>query len=58
MDINFPPQVRAAIYVLVVLGGAILVPLNATGNVSDTVLAVYSSVAAAASLLARLNVSK
>lgn len=60
MDITdlFPPKVRATIYVLVVLGGAVLIPLNAAHVVSDVVLSVYSSLAAAASLLAGFNVSK
>ncbi len=58
MEIVFPPKVRATIYVLVVLGGAVLVPLNAADIVSDVVLAVFTSVSSAASLLAALNVSR
>lgn len=58
MDLNPSPKVRAAIYVIVVLSGAVLVPLNIAHVVNDVVMSVYTSVAAAASLLARLNVSK
>lgn len=57
MQLNPPPKVRAAIYVLVVMGTAVLVPLNVAGVVNDVVMSVWSSVAAAASLLAALNVS-
>jgi hypothetical protein len=58
MDIMFPRRVRAAIYITVVLGTAVLVPLNVAGAVSDLVMSVWTSVAAAASALAALNVSK
>ncbi len=58
MDIVFPPKVRAAIYVIVVLGTAILVPLNVADVVSDLVMSVFTSVAGAASALAALNVKE
>lgn len=58
MDVLFPTKVRATIYVLVVLGTAVIVPLQAAHVVSDLVLAVWSSVAGAASGLAALNISK
>ena len=58
MDINPPAKVRAAIYVAVVLGTAILVPLHASNVVSDLVFNVWTSVTGAASALAALNVSK
>lgn len=57
MEVIFPPKVRAIIYVVVVVGTAVLVPLNASGVVSDIVLQVFTSVAGAASALAALNVS-
>lgn len=57
MTLNLPYQVRAVIYALVVLGTAVLVPLHAAGVVSDVVLAVWTSLAGAASGLAALNVS-
>lgn len=58
MEIIFPPKVRATIYVLVVIGTAVLVPLNVAGVVNDLVMSVWTSVAGAASALAALNVSK
>lgn len=58
MDINFPPTIRKAIYVLVVMGTALLVPLHQFGSVSDLALAVWSSLSGAASLLAAFNVTK
>lgn len=58
MDIMFPPKVRATIYVLVVLGTAVLVPLNVAGVVNDLIMSVWTSVCGAASALAALNVSK
>lgn len=57
MNINFPPAVRATIYILVVMGTAVLVPLNVAGVVSNTVMSVWTSVSGAASLLAALNVT-
>lgn len=57
MSINLPYQARATIYVVVVLGTAVLVPLHAAQVVNDVVLAVWTSVAAAASGLAALNVT-
>lgn len=58
MQLNPPPQVRIAIYVIVVMGTAVLVPLNVAGIVNDVVMSVWTSVTAAASLLAALNVTK
>lgn len=58
MEILFPPKVRAVIYVVVVMGTAVLVPLNASGIVGDVIMSVWTSVAGAASALAALNVSK
>lgn len=52
----FPPKVRVTIYILVVLGSAILVPLNAAHIVSDVVMSVWTSLAGAASALAAINV--
>lgn len=57
MQLNPPPKVRATIYVLVVLGTAIMVPLHAGEVVTDLVFNVWTSVSGAASLLAALNVS-
>lgn len=58
MELIFPPKVRATIYVLVVLGTAVLVPLNAADIVNDVIMSVWTSLSAAASGLAALNVGK
>lgn len=58
MQLNPPAKVRAVIYILVVMGTAVLVPLNVAHIVSDVVMSVWTSVSAAASLLAALNVTK
>ena len=55
MDINLPANVRALIYVVGVLGTALIVPLYAAGAISDLFLAVWTSLLGAASGLARLN---
>lgn len=52
-----PDNIRKAIYIIVVLGTAVIVPLNAAGIVSAVVLAVWTSVSGAASGLAALNVT-
>lgn len=57
MDVLLPAKVRATIYVLVVIGTAVLVPLNVAHVVSDLVMSVWTSVAGAASGLAALNVT-
>lgn len=57
MKLNLPYKVRAGIYVVVVLGTALIVPLNTAGILPDVVLAVWSSLAGAASLLAALNIT-
>lgn len=58
MEVIFPAKVRATIYVLVVLGTAVLVPLHAGEVVSDLVFNVFTSVAGAASALAALNITR
>lgn len=58
MDINFPPVVRKTIYIVVVIGTAVVVPLNVANVVPDVAMNVWSSVAGAVSLLAAFNVSK
>lgn len=46
-----------AIYILVIMGTSVIVPLHANGVVSDTWSTVWTSVAGAASVLAALNVT-
>lgn len=57
MEINLPSRIRAVIYICVVLGTAIVVPLHAAKEISDLFLNVWTSVAGAASGLALLNVT-
>lgn len=58
MDIIFPPKVRATIYVVVVIGTAVLVPLNVANVVNDLIMSVWTSVCGAASALAALNITR
>lgn len=58
MDIIFPKKVRATIYVLVVLGTAIVVPLDAANAIPDLAAVIWNSIAGAASALAALNIAK
>lgn len=55
MQINLPYKIRAAIYIIVVLGTSIIVPLNVAHIVSDVLFQVWTSVSGAASLLAAFN---
>ena len=57
MELNLPDNVRKAIYIIIVLGTAVIVPLNLYGIVPDVTMAVWTSVSGAASLLAALNVN-
>lgn len=57
MQLNPPPKVRAAIYIVVFMGTAVMVPLHAFGVVNDLIFAVWTSVAGAASALAAINVT-
>lgn len=54
----FPARIRTIIYVVVVMGSAVLVPLNVAHVVSDLVMAVWTSVSGAASGLAALNITR
>lgn len=56
MQINLPAKVRLWIYIIVVMITAVIVPLNLAHAVNDVVMAVWNSVAGAASLLAAINV--
>lgn len=56
--ISLPPKLRLVIYLVVVFGSAVLVPLNVYHVVSDVVMAVWTSFAGAASALAAFNVPK
>lgn len=58
MQINPSPKIRATLYIAVVLGTAIIVPLNAGGVINNLVLAVWTSVSGAVSALAAFNVTK
>lgn len=58
MELNLPPQVRMAIYVVVVIGTAVIVPLHSENVVSDLLFNVWTSLSAAASALAAYNVGK
>lgn len=57
MKITLPYKVRACIYIAVVLGTAVLVPLHSANVVTDVVMNVWMSVSGAASALAFLNVT-
>lgn len=57
MPLNLPPKVRSAIYILVVMGTSVVLPLHAAGVLNDLALSVWTSVSGAASLLAALNVA-
>lgn len=56
-EFNLPPKVRFAVYVSVVLGTSVVVPLHAFAVIGDLWLALWTSVSGAASLLASLNVN-
>ena len=58
MDLSLPPNVRTAIYIFVVLGTSIVVPLHVAHVVSDLVFNVWTSFSGAASLLAAFKVKK
>ena len=58
MQLNPSPKVRAAIYISIVIGTAILVPLNIAEIVNNVVMSVWTSVSGAAALLARINIDQ
>lgn len=57
-DVLLPAKLRSAIYIIVTLGTALLVPLNVSGIVSDTIMSVWTSLAGAATGLAALNIHR
>lgn len=52
---NPSSRVRAVIYVVLVLGTAVVLPLHEASMVSDLVLKLWLSLSAAGHVLARLN---
>lgn len=58
MELNLSPQTRKAIYVTVILGTAVIVPLDVANVIPDLVGQVWNSLAGAASLLAAFNVNR
>lgn len=57
MDINLSPKTRQLIYIVVVMGTSVIVPLHQFHVVSDLVMAVWSGFSGSASLLAAFNVN-
>lgn len=57
MKLNIPRNIRAAIYIITVMGTAVIVPLEAAQVIPTIVLTVWASVAGAASGLAALNIT-
>lgn len=49
MEIKLPAKVRLTIYLIVLFGTALIVPLQAYGRITDLVVAIWTSVAGAAS---------
>lgn len=58
MEVTIPARLRAAIYIIIVLGTSVIVPLNVAGIISDVAFSVWTSLAGAGSLLAALNIQK
>lgn len=58
MNINLPPQVRQAIYVVTVVATPVMTYLNQSGTVSDFVVGLFSVVIMAVASLAALNVDR
>lgn len=58
MEINLPAQVRAALYVLTVVGTPVVTYLSVVGTLSDAAVVLWGAEVTAISLLARLNVTK
>lgn len=56
-DLALSPNIRKAIYIVVVMGTAIIVPLDQLAMIPTYVSTIWSSVAGAASLLAAFNVT-
>jgi hypothetical protein len=56
MQLNFPPKVRQAIYIVTTVATPTLVYLNSQTVLSDFWLGLYSVVASAVTVLAALNV--
>lgn len=55
MQVNLPPKVRKAIYVVATVATPVLTYLNQQGTVSDFVFGLYAVVAGAVTALAAIN---
>lgn len=56
MKLNLPPKLRLFLYIFVVIGTSIIVPLGANQVISDVIVSVWASFSAAVSALAAFNV--
>ncbi len=57
MNLNLPPQVRQAIYVVTAVASPVMAYLLLQGTISDFVFGLFSVVVTAVTSLAAVNVS-
>lgn len=57
MNLNFPPKVRAVLYVVTALGSPVVVYLLAKGIIGELEMALWAAEVTAVSALAAFNVS-
>ena len=58
MEVNLPYQVRAALYILLMIGGPLLIALNSWGLVDAIGVNLWLGISSAIALIAQLNISK
>ena len=58
MNINLPPKLRQAIYVVTAIASPVMAYLNQSGTVSDFVFGLFADVVTAVAGLAAFNVTK
>lgn len=56
-ELNVPSKVRAALYVLLMLGAPVVAYLQTEGHIGTSEVALWTALTSAIALLARLNVT-
>lgn len=57
MNLNLPADVRKLLYVIITIGGPIVIYLTVSGRIGENEVALWTGLASAVALMAGLNVT-
>lgn len=58
MEVNLPYQVRAALYIILMVGSPIMIALLAWGRIDEIGIQLWLGLSTAIAVIAQLNISK